>query len=579
MIREVAVVAGNETVQFHTTGISRAIRAIEGGETDSALVTDSHGSVLLMERSAARRDGKPCLALISIGQEVANGEDFSPGESICAAVEAAALAIFYRHLPTGPGRATPRPWLAAPRFARVQADDVLTLSETEVIRPVTTLAQRAPQLVLFTADSPDELTRGLSALETDGPLPKIASATRARCGDHRFALSLIARNREELVREISLATAGIARAVESGAEWKTPSGSCFAPVPLGAGGVAFVFPGVGSPYLGVGAELFAIAPRLMEDFERLTRGEAARYLHADEIYPRGAANTAALFADVVALGECAVSISAILTMLVRDILGVTPRSALGYSFGEAIMPAALGVWPEPTVLTARLDSSPTFRRRLHGRMEAIRESWNLPAEAPLAWRSYAARATPAEAFAALKPESRAYLCIINSPEEAVIAGEEAACARVLSRLGTTAVPMPLPLTMHCEPARSEHPELVRIHDLETVASDGIALFSCAQYQPVRQEAKTLAAAIADGYTRMVDFPRLVRQVYANGAHIFLEIGGRRNCSTWIEKILRGRPHAAIPCDAQGLSSDAALLRAIARLFTHRVPLRLSALES
>jgi PfaB family protein len=327
----------------------------------------------------------------------------------------------------------------------------------------------------------------------------------------------------------------------------------------------------------VGAELFAIAPPLMDQLARLTRGETGRYLHADEIYPRGAADTTSIFGDIVKLGECAVCISAALTNLVRDILGVMPRSAFGYSFGEAIMTAALGIWPEPTVLSGRLHSSPTFQSRLQGPMHAIRQSWKIPPEGELRWRAYVARATPAEAFAALQPESRVYLCIINSPEEVVIAGHDDGCQAVLARLGSPQVPLPIPLTMHCEPARSEHAEFVRIHDLETVAAPEISLFSCAEYRPVKQDALSLSKAIADGYIKMVDFPRLVRQVYADGARIFLELGGRRNCSTWIEKILRGRPHAAIPCDTQGLRSDAALLRAVARLFSHRVRLNLPAL--
>jgi PfaB family protein len=310
----------------------------------------------------------------------------------------------------------------------------------------------------------------------------------------------------------------------------------------------------------------------------MARGEAARYLHPDDIYPRGASDSASLFGDVVGLGECALSISAVLTMFVRGVLGVSPQSALGYSFGEAIMPAALGVWPEPTMLASRLNSSPTFRSRLQGPMRAIRECWGISEDEPLRWRSFCARGTAAEAFAALKPESRAYLCIINSPDEVVIAGDEEACARVLSRLGSPSVPMPIPLTMHCEPARSEESEFVWIHELETAAQEAIAMFSCAGYQPVIQDSRSLATSIADGYTKMVDFPRLVRRVYAQGARIFVEVGGRRNCSTWIEKILRGRPHAAIACDTQGLSSGTALLRAIARLFTHRVPMRLEMLD-
>ena len=162
--------------------------------------------------------------------------------------------------------------------------------------------------------------------------------------------------------------------------------------------------------------------------------------------------------------------------------------------------------------------------------------------------------------------------MINSPEQVVVSGDEDACNRVLARIGSAAVPMPIAVTMHCQPAVSEHDELIRIHDLETAGISGPVLFSSANYEPVPFERKSLARAIAAGYTKAVDFPRLIRRVYSGGARLFLELGGRRNCSTWIEKTLQGRPHAAIPCDAEGLSGDAAILRALARLFAHRVRL-------
>ncbi len=318
---------------------------------------------------------------------------------------------------------------------------------------------------------------------------------------------------------------------------------------------------------------------LLDRFAVLARGEPGRYLHAADIYPRRPGIRTAFHSNVVALGECAISLSAVLTMLMRDIFGVQPRSALGYSFGEAIMPAALGVWPDPAILTDRLDASPTFRFRLQGPMLAVRESWGISAEAPLRWQSFSARGTPAQAYAALEGESRAYLCMINSPDEVVIAGEEDACRRVLGKLGSSAIPMPIAVTMHAKPAGSEYEELVRIHDLETNPGCAAALFSSAAYAQVPLERTALARAIAGGYTKTVDFPRLVRRVYADGARVFLELGGRRNCSTWIEKILHGRPHAAIPSDSPGQPGDAAGLRAVARLFAHRVPLNLAPLSA
>lgn len=535
-----------------------AVAAIESGESTAASI----GPFTLKERSAAIAAGDTCFALIaSRAEEGSNAERF-------ANVAIAALSLYYRFLPTR------RPWLSSyKRQAFVPPGLLLCEPDQPVARPLTTLAQRSLQLITLSADTPEALAAQLEDLRAaPTPLKQLAANSHAsQRADHRLGLALIAATPADLLREIELARVGIPRAVAAPGEWKTPGGSYFSAKPLGPGGVAFVYPGVGSPYPGVGADLFGFAPALMDRFDALTRGESFRYLHAQEIYTR----ESALTTGVVGLGECAISISAILTMLFRDVFGVQPRSAFGYSFGEAIMPASLGVWPDPVALAARLDGSQVFRTRLQGPMDAIRQHWSMPEGQALHWKSFTVRATPARLFEALRMERRVYLSIINSPEEVVIAGDEGACGRVISMLGSPHISMPIAMTMHCPPSRSEYAELVRIHTLPSNPQPSVALFSVSGYQPIAQDSASLAHAVADGYTKAVDFPRLIRRAYADGARIFLELGGRRNCSTWIEKTLHGRPHAAIPCDSQGLAGDAAILRALARLFSHRVPLSFS----
>jgi acyl transferase domain-containing protein len=126
--------------------------------------------------------------------------------------------------------------------------------------------------------------------------------------------------------------------------------------------------------------------------------------------------------------------------------------------------------------------------------------------------------------------------------------------------------------MHCEATRGEYANLVAIHSLTTARVTGIEFFSSATCRPIDFATESPAHTTAESYCRVVDFPRLIRNVYASGPRVFIEAGGRRNCCTWIEKILRDRPHAAIPCDLKGQSSAVSMLRMIARLMAHRAPL-------
>lgn len=537
------------------------------------------GGVTFKELEAARMDLDLIYAVISpVPADEGSAEPFQ-------SLEAAALAIYLRFLPASANRATRRPWLGSPspRQALVTLADGSKVLLTEHIgpRPSFTFAWRTTKLFPISGTDQENLLSSLNLLEqhlstcTDFDL--LAEQWHGiYLPDAPLGLALIARDAEGLQKEIESMRRGIPKALTTGGEVKTPAGSYFTANPLGKEGVAFVYPGVGSPYMGVGADLFALAPQLLDRFEEVSLGQAARYLHVDQIYPKQSADEISFYRDIVGVGEVAISTALLFTMMLRDVFKVRPNNAMGYSFGEPMMLAALGVWPEPTSLTGHLDSSPTFRTRLHGPMDAIRAHWGLPDNVPVQWKSYTVRATMMQAFEAIKTETRAYVSVVNTPEEVVLGGDPEACQRVLAKLGP-AIEIPVNLTIHCEAVRSEHAEFANIHNLRTAVVPGIDFFSSSSYAPLELRQQTLSQAIADAYCKVVDFPRLVRRVHSNGARVFLEMGGRRNCCTWIEKILKGKPHVAIPCDSKGMGDEVGLLRAVARLVSHRVPMSLAAL--
>ncbi len=544
----------------------------------SEAASASAGSVTLRSTAAARRDGDTIYALIRSAPPSETAEPF-------ACLETAALALYLRFLPPSETRASRRPWLTSEeRHVNLKFPDggQFHLVECPGPRPQSTFPWRSVKLFPISATDRNHLLSKLDLLEqhiiTD--LDKFANTWRSEYQqDAPFAMALIARDEAGLRKEIDVMRRNLPKAFAENGEAKTPAGSYFTAAPQGDGGVAFVYPGVGSPYVGIASDLFALAPPLLDRFDSLSNSQSARYLHVEEMYPCEESADSGFYRNIIGVGEVAISTAVIFTMMLREVFGVKPTSAMGYSFGEPMMLAALGVWPEPTLLTNHLDRSPTFHTRLHGPMDAIRAHWGLRDDEPVRWKSYTVRATMAEAFDAVKDESRAYVSVINTLEEVVLGGEPAACRRVLDKLGATAIEIPVNLTIHCQAVHSERAEFAAIHDLPTTAVQGIDFFSSATYLPLELTRENLKNAIADAYCKVVDFPRLVRKVHANGARVFVEVGGRRNCCTWIEKILKGKPHVTIPCDSKGMGDDVSLLRAVARLVSHRVPLTLDALYS
>ena len=534
------------------------------------------GSVKFKYAETARRDGDKIYALIRSAPPDQAAEPF-------ACLETAVLALYLRFLPVSETRASRRPWLiSGERRVNLSLPDGghFHLVECPGPRPKSTFPWRSSKLFPISASDQIGLLSQLDLLEQRLPcnLDDLANAWRSEYQqDAPLAMALIAHDEAGLRKEIDVMRRSLPKAFAENGEAKTPAGSYFTATPQGGGGVAFVYPGVGSAYVGIASDLFALAPPLLDRFDSLSNGQPARYLHVDEMYPREKQTDSAFYRDIIGVGEVAISTAVIFTMMLRDVFGVEPSSAMGYSFGEPMMLAALGVWPEPALLTSHLDRSPTFHTRLHGPMDAIRAHWGLHPDEPVAWKSYTVRATMAQAFDAIKGESRAYVSVINTLEEVVLGGEPAACRRVLDKLAATAIEIPVNLTIHCQAVTSERVEFAAIHDLPTLAIQGIDFFSSANYSPLELTRENLKNAIADAYCKVVDFPRLVRKVHSNGARVFVEVGGRRNCSTWIEKILKGKPHVTIPCDSKGMGDDISLLRAVARLVSHRVPLSLNAL--
>jgi PfaB family protein len=373
------------------------------------------------------------------------------------------------------------------------------------------------------------------------------------------------------------------------ADVRTPLGSFTSRAPLGAtGGIAFVYPGAGSGYPGMGSGLFGLFPRLFALLEEREQNAAEALGGVAALFPPelGRLDAAALEAlerslagDFHAQLNGTLFHSYVLTALAREVLGLRPARALGYCIGELAMFGAMGIWRDISQLNRRPPGLPVVRRRIFEDMEAVRDSWGLPpgaAPVPALWRTHVLFTTPAAAEAALREESQVYLVVVNTPGQVVVAGDAEGCARVIARLGCRAMPVPFNAPFHCDAIASERAMLTEWLRLATTADPGVTFHSL-HATPLHQDEASIAAAISAMLTSRFDFPALIDQAYDAGARIFLELGARQLCSSWISESLGQRRHAAIPFDIKGADPAMALLRAMAQLVGHRVPCDISSL--
>lgn len=537
-----------------------------------------------------------------------------------------ALCLYHRFIPAVSGWSAPklpalwrgsifyapaesRPWfLPAGGLGRLagvtsiglggsMAHFILEESEPQSLHPNQALQQSGIYLIPVASHDLSGLLEGLKdlreALSIQTNLAELASIWHAQAAertDALFAAALLGHDPDELRREVDMAIKSIPAAYEKGEEWQTPLGSCFTPQPVGpTGQVALVYPGAFNAYPGVGQHLFRLFPWLYQKSVARTR-DLGRVIRDRLLYPRSltalsqeelAGWEASLLADPIAMLTSGSTLAVLFTYILKEAFQIHPAAAFGYSLGENSMLFANGVWQEGDAVAGALETSDLFRSRLAGPQNAVRQYWGLPSgdtvqEVPL-WSNYLLMAQPDRVAQAVAGEQRVYITHINAPRQVVIGGDPAACERVIAALRCSSLQAPFDYALHCEAIASEIGSLTALHDWPVEAQPGLRLYTAAHYGPMKLERHAIARQIGQMLTSPLDFPRLVRRVYADGARVFIEVGAGSNCARWISETLKGQPHLALSLNRRGTDDASNLVRSLARLFSHRVPLDLTPL--
>jgi PfaB family protein len=405
-----------------------------------------------------------------------------------------------------------------------------------------------------------------------------------------YTLSITGKNQKELLKEIESARKGINIAFEKNTDWQTPTGSYFTPKPLGKSGeIAYIYPAAVNSYLGIGRTMFRLFPQAFND--EIVKTLYKRAADVEKlVFPRSLSKLTTrqletlekkLLNDSLAMLEAEVLFTRLITTIIRDDFQIKPKYMFGYSLGETSMMVAQGVWSDFHQSSNKFNSSSLFGDRLSGPKNAVREYWGLPQNQPNSannlWSNYVLMAKPAQVRECLKTENRVYLTQINTSEEVLIAGEPAACERIIKKLGCNAFPAPFDHVIHCPAMQSEYPELYKINNLPAKEIPGVTFYSAAEYQPITLQSEVIAHNIGRGLCQELDFPRLVNRVYADGARIFIEAGAGSMCSRWIDKILENQEHLTVSLNRRGIDDHTSIVKALAKLVSHQVNVNLAPL--
>jgi acyl transferase domain-containing protein/3-hydroxymyristoyl/3-hydroxydecanoyl-(acyl carrier protein) dehydratase len=526
-----------------TDVLAPAVRAILAGEADAALVgavdvscpsvgdepRDAAAVLVLKRLDHARRDGDPVMAILDPAGAVETGETDGTAEIAARATSeallstaAGVLALYHRARPRPGGPA--KPWLAAP-LQTAAADPAVGWT-----------AQEPPRWHVF------------SGADRAGVLTALDHGRESRGGPARLV--------------IVSAEGELAGRVPQARRWllgqaPKPRWAAYRDRPL-PGRIAFVYPGGAAAYSEMGAQLALVFPDLVTELVRRCPqlAQVASWVYDGRPRP----------GDTISRVWGAAYFAHLHTAITREVLGIAPDAALGYSSGEAAALTALGAWPDLAGLVRDLRSSPLFTRDLAGSYDAVRRAWRRAGLAGRSWRTFLVALSADRAREALADEPAVYLMADNSPQSCTFGGEPEACDRVLRRIGADrAIPLDYDLAVHAPVVDEVRAEWRALHLRPTRPVPGVGFYSCAsaeEYALTDAGAADASAALAVG---TVDFRGTVERAWADGARIFIEHGPSGGCAEWIGQTLGDREHLAIALDGPGASDVDALAFAVAAL--------------
>ena len=379
-------------------------------------------------------------------------------------------------------------------------------------------------------------------------------------------LAVVADSLDDLAKKLSQALEHFASPKTC---WQDPRGLYFAERPVDERGkVAFLFPGQGSQYPNMLAQ---VATMFAEVRETLDRAEATLAGQLDKplgrfIYPPStfgdeqAMDTQRQLArtDVAQPAIGAVSLG--MHRLLRN-LGVEPDFLAGHSYGEYAALCAANCLAEDDLL--RLS-------HLRGCLivDATRHS-------PGAMAAVEADADTAAKL--LADFDQISLANLNSPKQTVISGTEAdvqSALDLLEKMHVGARRLPVACAFHSPLVAKAGTPLREALAACRLAPPDKTVFSNTTGAPHADDPRTIAQVMAEHLESPVRFQREIEAMYAAGARTFVEVGPHCVLTGLVGQILADRPHLAVASDRQGLPGLVTLQHLLAQLLVRGVSVQL-----
>uniref|UniRef100_A0AAU2VK49 SDR family oxidoreductase n=1 Tax=Streptomyces sp. NBC_00008 TaxID=2903610 RepID=A0AAU2VK49_9ACTN len=423
------------------------------------------------------------------------------------------------------------------------------------------------ELVLFSGDSPADLAA--PGADDGRPLAALARESHSSFSPAaRMRLAVVATDAEDLREKHAQALALIRR--RPGDAFSTPAGVRYACGDAGPGRIGFLFPGQGSQYVGMGAELAMLAPAAQAVWDRLGGARFdGRPLHR-VVFPPPAFTDGERAArrdllDATEWAQPALAVHALALLEVVRGLGLRPDCVAGHSFGELVALHCAGVLDAGSLVD--------LARR---RGELMRDAAVTPGGmlAVAADRAHVARVLAGGGFGDIWPANH------NSPRQVVLSGSSEAVARAEKAFtadGTGIRRLAVSTAFHSPLVRPAVEPLTEYLRGVPVTGPLIDVYANADAAPYPSSPEEVRRRIARHVASPVLFQDQIEAMYAAGVRTFVEVGAGAALTGMVGQILGDREHAAVPLDRPARPGADTLHAALGELAVRGVPLDLDTL--
>ncbi len=340
------------------------------------------------------------------------------------------------------------------------------------------------------------------------------------------------------------------------------------------GKIAFVYPGSGNHFWGMGQELSIAFPEVLKKLDAENETLASQFAKGRfwEIEEDKTLTHEALIFGQVCLGT-----------FVSDVVshfGIKPDAVIGYSLGETVGLFSTRTWTARDEMMKRIQASTLFTEKLAGPCTAVQKVWG--SEAPVDWAVGVINTSADKVETVLAHHEHVYLLIINTPHECVIGGDRKALHTAVKELAAQYHPLAGVTTVHCEVVKPVAKEYRDLHLFATTPPRNVTFYSGIRGGAYAVTQDSAADSIVEQALAPFDYTKVIQSAYADGVRLFIEMGPGESCTRMIDQILgqnaAGGAYFAKALCVKGQDSVDNILALLARLYAEGVAIDLSQLD-